>query len=175
MGSMVPDLRDQLTKVLDDPGLKQSFLRDGVLVIGPAGSADRWDPRTDNEPRADAAFFSATDRLETVFGKVLNEVKSVRENAVKPQFFVAVLWPNVQPVSHLKFNPMALNPPKDQPIRLFALDTPPYDLEPLERVFGPNSVICIPATPLNSLARVLQYHISHASKPDVIPDRGSSR
>ena len=45
MGSMVPGLRDQLKKVLGDPGLKQSFLRDGVLVIGPAGSADRWDPQ----------------------------------------------------------------------------------------------------------------------------------
>lgn len=175
MGSMVPGLRDQLKKVLGDPGLKQSFLRDGVLVIGPAGSADRWDPRTDKEPRANAAFSSATDRLETVFGKVLNEVKSVRENAVKPQFFVVVLWPNVQPVSHLKFNPMALNPPKDQPIRLFALDTPPQDLKPLKDVFGPDSVICIPATSLNSLAGMLLYHIQNAPKPDVIPDRGSPR
>jgi len=173
---MVPDLHDQLIKVLDDPDLKHCFLRDGVLVIGPAGPAQRWDPRVQNQP-PEGKSFSASERLETVFGRVFDEVNTVRDNAVGPHFFVAVLWPNVQPVSRLKFNPRALNSPKYQPIRLFALDTPPQDLEPLEDVFGPNSVICIPATPLNSLAGVLRYHILNlnAPKPDVIPDRGSPR
>jgi len=172
--SMVPDLRDQLAKVLDTPSLKQWFLRDGVLVIGPARPAQRWDPRVQNQP-PEGKSFSASDRLETVFRRVFDEVNTVRDNAVDPHFFVAVLWPNVQPVSRLKFDPMALNRPKDQPIRLFALDTPPQDLKPLKDVFGPDSVICIPATSLNSLAGMLLYHIQNAPKPDVIPYRGSPR
>jgi len=171
---MVPDLRDQLAKVLDTPSLQQWFLRDGVLVIGPARPAQLWDPRVQNQP-PEGKSFSASDRLETVFGRVFDEVNTVRDNAVDPHFFVAVLWPNVQPVSRLKFNQMALNRPKDQPIRLFALDTPPQDLKPLKEFFDSDNVICIPATSLNSLAGMLLYHIPNAPKPDVIPHRGSPR